>query len=110
MKTLTVVAAMGLLLLYVWERVEIVRIGYQIERLKVKKVALERERDELQVKLSALTSPERIARVATEKLGLVPPQRGQVILVNVNSEGPIDRVPAMPEVKLARNEPVEKVP
>lgn len=110
MKTLIVVAAMGLLLLYVWERVEIVRIGYQIEQLKVKKVAFERERDELQVKLSALTSPERIARVATEKLGLIPPQRGQVILVNINPEGPIDRVPTMPEVKLARNEPVEKVP
>ena len=44
MKTLTVIAAMALLLLYVWERVEIVRIGYQVERLKVKKVALERER------------------------------------------------------------------
>ncbi len=110
MKTLTVIAAMALLLLYVWERVEIVRIGYQIERLKVKKVTLERERDELQVKLSALTSPERIARVATEKLGLVPPQRGQVILVNVKPEAPAHRGPVMPDVKLARNEPVGKVP
>ena len=110
MKTLTVVAAMALLLLYVWERVEIVRVGYQIERLKVKKVALERERDELQVKLSALNSPERIARVATEKLGLAPPQRGQVILVNVKPEAPAHGEPAMPDVKLARNEPVGKVP
>src|SRR5437764_13852985 len=110
MKTLTVLAAVALLLLYVWERVEIVRVGYQVERLKVKKGALERERDELQVKLSALTSPERIARVATEKLGLVPPQRGQVILVNVKPETPTHREPVMPEVKVARNEPVVRVP
>lgn len=112
MKTLTVVAAMALLLLYVWERVEIVRIGYQVERLKVKKVGLERERDELQVKLSSLTSPERIARVATGKLGLVPPERGQVILVDLKPEAPAyrGRGLTMPEVKLARNEPMWKVP
>lgn len=110
MKTLTVVAAVALLLLYVWERVEIVRVGYQIERLKVKKVTLERERDELQVKLSALTSPERIARVATEKLGLALPQQGQVILVHVKPATPAQRTPAIPEMKLARNEPVGKVP
>jgi len=73
-------------------------------------VALERERDELQVKLSALTSPERIARVATEKLGLVPPQRGQVILANVKPEAPPHGEPSMPDVKLARNERVGKVP
>ena len=111
MKTLTVIAAMALLLLYVWERVEIVRIGYQVERLKVKKVALERERDELQVKLSALTSPERIARVATGKLGLVPPERGQVILVNLKPEAPAyrGRGLTMPELKLARNDPMWKV-
>jgi len=66
----------------------------------------------LQVKLSALTSPERIARVATGKLGLVPPERGQVILVDLKPEAPAHRGrgPTMLDVKLARNEPMWKVP
>ena len=53
---------------FVWERVDIVCIGYHIERLKAQKVPFERERDELQVKLSGLTVPERIARLASDKL------------------------------------------
>jgi cell division protein FtsL len=83
MRILLAIALMGLLLLYVWERVEVVRVGYQIERLKAQRVVLQRERDELQVKLSTMTSPERIARVAREKLGMSPPQQGQVVLVRV---------------------------
>jgi hypothetical protein len=36
MKTLLALAVMLLLLLYVWERVEVVRVGYQIERLLIR--------------------------------------------------------------------------
>ena len=61
---------------------DVVRLGYHIERLKTQKVLLERERDQLQVKFSALTAPERIAKVATDKLGLTPPQQGQVFIIH----------------------------
>ncbi len=83
MKTLAGMAVVGLflLLLCVWERVDIVRVGYHIERLKQQKVQLQRERDELRVKVSSLTAPERIARAAAEKLGMGPPEQGQVVLV-----------------------------
>lgn len=104
MKTLAALLVMSLLLLYVWERVELVRIGYQIERLKKERVVLERERDELRVKVSALTSPERIARAATEQLGMVPPQRGQVVLVRIPSdEGPSGNSSGS-AIRLARHE------
>ncbi len=83
MKTLAGMTVTGLLLLLlcVWERVDIVRVGYHIERLKQQKVQLQRERDELRVKVSSMTAPERIARAATEKLGMGPPEQGQVVLV-----------------------------
>jgi cell division protein FtsL len=110
MRVLLVMVGVILLLLYVWERIDIVRVGYQVEQLKNKKLALERERDELQVKVSALTSPERIARVAADKLGMIPPLRGQVIFVNLKSEGVFGGVDAIPEVKLARNEMGRRVP
>ena len=58
-----------------------VRMGYQIERLKREKTLLERQRDELRVKVSALSAADRIAKLATEKLGMSLPQHGQIIMV-----------------------------
>ena len=37
MKTLTIVAGVMLVFVFVWERVDVVRLGYQIERLKTQK-------------------------------------------------------------------------
>jgi cell division protein FtsL len=104
MKMLTIVAGVLLVFMFVWERVDVVRVGYQIERLKTQKVLLERERDQLQVKFSALTAPERIAKVATEKLGLIPPQQGQVLMIHQQDETPSPSVPPIVQVRLARHD------
>ena len=104
MKTVTIVAGVLLVFVFVWERVDVVRLGYQIERLKTQKILLERERDQLQVKFSALTAPERIAKVATEKLGLVPPQQGQVLMVHMPGEVPSLSLPPVEQVRLAKQE------
>ena len=103
MKTLTIVAGVILIFVFVWERVDVVRLGYQIERLKTQKVLLERERDQLQVKFSALSAPERIAKVAMERLGLAPPQQGQVLMVHQPGETPSLSLPSVEQVRLARN-------
>ncbi|MGH7250456.1 MAG: hypothetical protein ACREIK_01220 [Nitrospiraceae bacterium] len=110
MRTLAAVAVIALLLLFVWERVEIVRVGYQIERLKSKKITLQRERDELRVKVLSLTSLERIARAANEELAMVPPRQGQVILVRVGPAASAAPGAATPEFKLARHESGDRLP
>lgn len=110
MKTTAAVAVIALLLLFVWERVEIVRVGYQIERLKSTKSVLQREHDELRVKVLTLTSPERIARAASEQLAMVPPRQGQVILVRVSPAASAAPGAATPGVRLARNESGARVP
>ncbi len=109
-KTVTVLVIVTMVLLYVSERIGVVRVGYEIEKLKVQKVKLERERDEMKVKLSSLTAPERIAKVATEQLGMVPPKQGQVILVRVEPEEPKPGRPQTPEVRLAKYDPVRNLP
>ena len=109
MKTLMIVAGVLLVFVFVWERVDVVRVGYQVERLKTQKVLLERERDQLQVKFSALTAPERIAKVATEKLGLVPPQQGQVLMVRQPGEAPSPSLPLVEQVRLARYDSIGRV-
>ncbi|MCX5724867.1 MAG: cell division protein FtsL [Nitrospirae bacterium] len=101
MKTLTILAGVMLVFVFVWERVDVVRVGYQIERSKSQKILLERERDQLQVKVSSLMAPERIAKVATEKLGLVPPQQGQVLMVHQPNEAPGQSLPSVAQVRLA---------
>ena len=105
MKAIAFAAITSLVLLFVWERVDIVRIGYQIERLKGQKVVLERERDELRVKLSTLTAPERIARMATDKLGMIQPDKGQVVVVHLEPEVPTAPLMAerQGEMTLAKN-------
>ena len=103
MRLLAVLGIIGVLLLFVWERVDIVRVGYRIEQLKAQKISLQREQDELRVKVSALTAPDRIAKAATEKLGMLPPQSGQVVMVSATDTSPTlgER---LPEVHVAKNE------
>ena len=110
MKLLAVLMGLGLVFVFVWERVDMVRVGYHIERLKHDKAQLERQRDELRVKVSTLSAPERIARIATEKLGMSLPQQGQIVLVQArpNSIQPSADV-AQAEVRIAKNYlPVER--
>lgn len=102
MKTVAVVVGMCLVFVFVWERVDVVRLGYSIERLKAQKTLLERERDQLQVKVSTLTAPERIARVATDKLGLFPPQQGQVFIVHPQADTPLLVTTPVEHVRIAR--------
>lgn len=103
MKAIMIVAGMCLVFIFVWERVDVVRLGYHIERLKAQKLLLERERDQLQVKFSALTAPERIAKVATDKLGLVPPQQGQVFMVHTQPDRPAPAAPPVEQIRVARH-------
>jgi cell division protein FtsL len=108
MKAITIIAGMCLVFVFVWERVDVVRLGYHIERLKTQKVLLERERDQLQVKFSALTAPERIAKVATDKLGLTPPQQGQVFIIHPQPAVPALARPSVEQVRVARSMPTPR--
>ena len=102
MKVWAALAVLSVLLLYVWERVDVVQVGYRVEQLKAKKVALQRERDELRLRVSTLTAPERLARAAVEKLGMTAPHQGQVRLVRLAPDVPSVAPVPSPEVQIAR--------
>jgi len=67
---------------YVWGKMDVVRVGYELDLLSSQKIALEQEHDRLQLTYSQLTAPDRIAREASTKLSMRPPDPGQVILVS----------------------------
>lgn len=70
------------LLMYVWQHIQVVRIGYQIERLRAGKITLVQEGKALNVELSRLRSLAKIEELVRGELGMVNPVPGQVILVD----------------------------
>ncbi|GJL64974.1 MAG: hypothetical protein NPIRA04_36280 [Nitrospirales bacterium] len=68
-------------LLYVWMRVDLLRVGHDIEQLKQQEIALEYRREALQLQLSQLTAPQKIARAAKEQFQLEMPEPGQIVMV-----------------------------
>jgi cell division protein FtsL len=69
------------LLLYVGGKVQIVRLGYQIEALEREKHELERANRSLLIEASSLSSPARIEEIAIKRLGMVRPPKENVVVV-----------------------------
>jgi len=71
----------GIALLHVWLRLQVVGMGYTLSSTSKLQGRLEQERRELTVELATLTSPDRLEAMARKRLGLVAPQKGQVIVL-----------------------------
>ncbi|PYV22171.1 MAG: hypothetical protein DMG24_17595 [Acidobacteria bacterium] len=69
-------------LLYACQHFNCVRYGYRIEELKSQRAVLEEWNRELRLKQASLTDPQRIDTLARRRLGLVPPDPQQVILLD----------------------------
>lgn len=83
MAAAVVVAALAILpaLLYVHQRTEAAKTGYTILHLQRELAALESEHARLQATVSTLRSPQRIERIATSELGMVPPRQRQLAAI-----------------------------
>jgi cell division protein FtsL len=69
------------LMLYVGGKVQIMRLGYQIEELEKQKRDLERRNRSLQIEASSLSAPGRIEEIAVKRLGMVRPAKENVVVV-----------------------------
>jgi cell division protein FtsL len=69
------------LLLYVGWKVQIVKLGYQIEVLEHEKHGLERANRSLLIEASSLSSPARIEEIAIKRLGMVRPPKENIVVV-----------------------------
>jgi cell division protein FtsL len=68
-------------LLNVWLRLQVVNQGYALSATTKLHERLEQEQRELRVEHATLTSPERLEAMARRRLGLRPPEKGQVIVL-----------------------------
>jgi len=66
---------------YIWSRLEIVNLGYEISSEQKKRVKLLEENRNLRLQVMSLKSPERIERIAKRKLGLIYPTEEQVVVI-----------------------------
>jgi cell division protein FtsL len=71
----------GELLFYTWCRVQCVQIKYEISRATEKHQNLAALQDNLKIELAHLKSPQRIAAIAKNRLGLITPTPKQMIQI-----------------------------
>ncbi|MAE06658.1 MAG: cell division protein FtsL [Nitrospinota bacterium] len=71
-----------------WPHLEMVRIGYEAARLTAERNALSQERRVLRVEAAALRQLDRIEAIARNKLGMVFPDKDQVVYVMVPTRHP----------------------
>lgn len=68
-------------LFYVWQHTRVVRLGYEIERLRETRASLVQESKALRLEIGQLRALKRVEEIARTQLGMVTPRPGQVILV-----------------------------
>lgn len=71
----------GLVLVHVWLRLQVVRLGYVLSTTSKLQTRLEQENRELKLELAKMTSPDRLEALARQRLGLVTPEKGQVVVL-----------------------------
>jgi cell division protein FtsL len=69
------------LLIYTWVRVQCVRVGYEISTLTQEQQRLTELQANLKVELARLRAPQRIMRIAQDKLGLTLPTSKQMMVM-----------------------------
>ena len=69
------------LLFSAWQHFELLRHGYQIERMQQERSSEEEINRHLRLEIETLRAPKRIEKIAREQLHLVAPRRGQAIVI-----------------------------
>ena len=75
-----------------WQHFELLRHGYEIQRMQRERAAEEEINRHLRLEIETLRSPVRIERIATKELHLVTPTRDQaIVLERVTPTAPPDK-------------------
>lgn len=91
-------------LFYVWGKVDVVRVGYELDQRSKRKMILEQEHDRLKITFSQLTASNRIAQEALAQLGMRPPDPGQVILVSDDGRQEKNQSPGLEPLRVAQHD------
>jgi len=68
-------------LFYVWSRIQVIQLGYEISTALRGERALAESNKRLRLEIATLKSYTRIERFAVEELGMIKPKSDQVIVI-----------------------------
>jgi cell division protein FtsL len=68
-------------MVYVWIHLQNISMGYALAQIHRRHEDLLQRRSELQIEWEMLRAPQRIARVAEEELGMIPPDPQEMVIV-----------------------------
>ena len=74
-------AVAALSFLYVWQSLQVITTGYDIEALKKEKECLVKTNKALNIEVATLTSPDRIDSIARLDISMKTPADSQIVMV-----------------------------
>jgi cell division protein FtsL len=78
----TIALLVGAALFYVFQHIQVVRLGYEVERLRRERAVLTEQEKALTLEAAGLRAVRRVEEVARNGFGMVEPAPGQVIIVH----------------------------
>lgn len=82
---LMIAPIVALAFLSVWQRNEIIQVGYEIGTLQKERKRLRQAQRELRAEVENLTAVERIEQIASNQLGMEPPKPEQIVFLRDRS-------------------------
>lgn len=79
--SLVLLLLIGSSLFYVWSRIQVIHLGYEISRALKEGKALMEANKRLRLEVATLKSYDRIEKIAREDLKMVKPKPDQVIVI-----------------------------
>ena len=78
--------AVGVLLalLFVWTRIQVIQLGYEVSRVRNDVTELKRQRDSIESEIAEFKSPERLSAVAADRFGMRLPMGDEVVVLRRN--------------------------
>jgi len=80
-----VMALSFLLFFYVWQHMQVVKLGYEVQGLKMEKQQLTNQYYYLKYQMYDVNSLPRVEKVAREQLGMVTPRTDQIVILDDSS-------------------------
>jgi cell division protein FtsL len=79
--TLFMLLLIGGSLFYVWSRIQVIQLGYEISNALKEERTYNGANKKLRLEIATLKSYARIEKLAAEELGMIKPKPGQVIVI-----------------------------
>ncbi len=84
--------AVGMLvaLLFVWARIQVIQLGYEVSRVRKDVTELADQRDTLQAEIAELRTPERLTKVASERFDMRLPMGDEVVVLRMAGQADVE--------------------